>query len=207
MEKAAREARPRGFAAQMEKAACEARRGRLPPLIFMTEEERVPDPVAAAQRLPKGTGIILRHRDRRRREALARELAPISRRRGLLLLIAGDPDLAARVGAHGAHFPEAHLGEAAHWRSRQKQWLITAAAHSERALLKATRARADAALLAPVFPTGSHEGAHTLGALRAALISRRAPLPVYALGGVSAANVARLSGTRFCGIAAISALL
>jgi thiamine-phosphate pyrophosphorylase len=180
---------------------------RLPSLIFMTEEERVPDPVAAAHRLPKGTAIILRHRDRRRREALARALAPLARRRGLTLLISGDPGLAARVGAHGVHFPEARLTEAAHWRALRKRWFITAAAHSERALLKATHAGVDAALLAPVFATGSHPGAPTLGALRVALIARRAPVAVYALGGVSAANIGRLAGARLTGIAAISALL
>jgi thiamine-phosphate pyrophosphorylase len=179
----------------------------LPPLIFMTEEARVPDPLAAARELPRGTAIILRHRDKRRREALACDLAPLSRRLDLTLVIAGDADLAIRVGAHGVHFPEARIAEAAHWRAMRPHWLITAAAHSERAILKAAHAGADAALLAPVFHTRSHPDAKIIGPLRARLMANRARLPLYLLGGVGAGNIGRLAGARFAGVAAIEALL
>jgi len=178
----------------------------LPSLIFMTEEARVPDPVAAAAALPKGTAIILRHRDEKRREALARALAPLASRRGLVLLIAGDPGLATRVGAGGVHFPEARIAEASHWRVLRPHWLITAAAHSERALLEAARAGVDAALLAPVFPTRSHPGGAAIGPLRLRSIAARARLPLYALGGIGAENISRLAGAKLAGIAAIEAL-
>jgi thiamine-phosphate pyrophosphorylase len=179
----------------------------LPSLIFMTEEERVVDPVSAMRDLPKGTAVILRHRDRRHREAYAREMNALARARRSALLIAGDAPLAARLGARGAHFPEAQIGEVAHWRAMRPHWLITVAAHSERTAIKAARAGADAVLLAPVFPTRSHPETRGLGPLVTRVIASRSSLPLYALGGVDEKNVARLAGAKLAGFAAIGALL
>jgi len=155
--------------------------------------------------LPKGAAIILRHRSTDERVKLAETLAAIARARGLCLLIAGDAELAARIGAGGLHLAEARLREAAHIRALHPSWLITAAAHSMRGVAQAARAGADAVLLAPVFPTSSHAERAGLGAARARFIAVDSPVPVYALGGVNAANVARLFG--FTGIAAIEALI
>jgi thiamine-phosphate pyrophosphorylase len=178
----------------------------LPALILMTDRERLPDPLSAARALPRGSAVIVRHTDPRARAEVARALAATARTCGLLLLVAGDPHLAIAVGADGLHLPEARAGEAAHWRAMRLDWLISAAAHSLRGLSIASRAGADAALLAPVFATPSHPDRQPLGAVRAGLIARRAPLPVYALGGVNAGTVLALEGSTFAGVAAIDAL-
>jgi thiamine-phosphate pyrophosphorylase len=124
-----------------------------------------------------------------------------------MLLIAGDAQLAADIGAHGLHLPEARAREAAHWRSLKPSWVITAAAHSARAIAVARSAGADAVLLAPVFPTASHPGRESLGLVRARLIAARTSFPIYALGGVNAETIARLAQAGFAGIAAIEGLL
>ena len=106
----------------------------LPALLLMTDEARLADPLPAANALPAGSGIILRHYGAPEREALARRLAAaIARRRGLVLLVGEDPALARRVGAHGVHLPERAIGRAGAVRW-QRDWLITAAAHSHAAL-------------------------------------------------------------------------
>ncbi len=64
----------------------------------------------------------------------------------------------------------------------------------------------DALFLSPVFPTQSHPRAPSLSPARAAFIAAASPLPVYALGGVTARNAALLA-PGFSGIAAIGALL
>lgn len=179
----------------------------LPALILMTDQDRLPDPVAAAGTLPSGSAVILRHTDAKARTVLARRLIGVARERKLMLLIAGDARLAAAIGANGLHLPEARARESAHWRALRPEWLITAAAHSARALAIAERAGADAVLLAPVFPTASHPGRGSLGALKVRAMAQRAGLPVYALGGVNAQTVARLKGSRLAGIAAIEALV
>jgi thiamine-phosphate pyrophosphorylase len=168
----------------------------------MTDDLRLPDPLAAARALPPGSLVIVRARDAARRAALAECLRGVAWARGLILLIADDPALAWTIGANGLHLPEIRAHEAAHWRAKNPRWLITASAHSLGAVLKA--GHADAVLLSPVFATASHAKAHALSAAKARLIARNVPTPLFALGGVTARNAALLSG--FSGIAAIGAL-
>ena len=179
----------------------------LPPLILMTDEKRLQDPMAAAMALPKGAAIILRHTDAKARDELARALRKIARKNGLLLLIAGDAALAARLTCDGLHLPETRAREAAHFKALHPDWLITAAAHSASAVAIAAAARCDAVLLAPVFATQSHIGHAGVGVSRVCAIAQNARLPIYALGGVNAQNTYRLAGARLAGIAAIQALI
>ena len=185
----------------------EGQSGALPPLILMTDDARVADPLAAAKELPRGSAVILRHRNRQERARQAVALACVARAHGLALLIAGDEALARAVGAGGVHFSEREVARAAHCRALNPGWLITVAAHSDRALSRAARAGADAALLAPAFPTKSHPDKKALGALRVRIMAATIPLAVYALGGISARNVERLYGARLAGLAAIEGLL
>jgi thiamine-phosphate pyrophosphorylase len=190
--------------ARLARAAGRFKRGGLPALILLTDDERMPDPLAAVRALPRGSLMIVRARDTARRAELASALAVIARRRGLFLLVANDASLAAKIGADGLHLSETHARDAAHWRTRHPHWLITTAAHSLRATTRAHHA--DAVLLAPVFATASHPDGTALGAIRTRLIARASPLPVYALGGIDAGNVARLKEAKVIGVAAISAL-
>ena len=174
--------------------------GLLPPLVLLTDDERLAEPLAAARALPRGSMVIARARDAARRETLARALLELSRSRGLRVLVADDAALAARIGADGLHLPEVHAGEAAHWRALHPGWIITAAAHARCRAMP----QVDAVLLSAVFPTRSHPGRSTLSAVRANMIAGAMNAPVYALGGIDARNAALLHG--FAGIAAIGAL-
>lgn len=181
-----------------------ARATALPALVLMTEEGRG-DALAAARALPPGSAVILRHYGAPERAELARALAALCRRRRLKLLVAADAGLALRVGAAGVHLPE-RLAARARVLRLKRGWIVTVSAHSYPALWRAARAGADAALLAPVFETGSHLKARPLGPLRFAALVRRAPLPVYALGGIGPGNAMRLKDSGAVGIAAIGAL-
>lgn len=184
------------------------KRGAMPPVILVTDEARLPDPTAAMQRLPAGAGVLLRHYGTPGRTTLARRVAALARQRHLILLVAGaDWRLAAAAGAHGVHLPEAIARRLADpglrlWHRRGH--LLTVAAHDPAALARAARLGADAALLSPVFPTASHPGAPTLGALRFALWAGRAALPVLALGGVNHTTARSLR--HAAGVAAIGGL-
>jgi thiamine-phosphate pyrophosphorylase len=170
----------------------------------MTDDERLPDPVPAARALPRGSMIVVRAREPARLERLAGELLRVARTSGLGVVIAGDAELASRVGADGIHLPEMHAGEAVCWRARFPSLLITVSAHSLRALLRAQSLPVDAVFLSPLFATRSHPDRASLTAVRANMIARAARLPLYALGGVDARNAPLLSG--FAGVAAIGAL-
>jgi thiamine-phosphate pyrophosphorylase len=184
----------------------EASRCGLPPLVLITDDERLPDPFAVARKLPRGSMVIVRARQSSHRAKLAHSLRPVARARGLILLVANDPALADRAGANGLHLSEANIPLAAAWRARRPHWLITAAAHSFSACGQAARSEADAVFLSPVFATPSHPGARALGAARARAIVHQAALPVYALGGITAHTAARLGSAPFAGLAAIGAL-
>ena len=161
--------------------------------------------------LEAGDALILRHYDlpRPEREALAKNLLGAARKRGARLLIGGDAGLARRLMADGVHYPEYALrprGKRIFYSRpsglRPSGWIITAAAHSEQALLRAAEAGADAALLSPVFPTSSHKGAKILGVIIFSRLLQGARLPVYALGGMTSARWSRIRHLGAAGWAA-----
>ncbi|HWU24988.1 MAG TPA: thiamine phosphate synthase [Rhizomicrobium sp.] len=178
----------------------------LPRLVLMTDDERLLHPVAAARRLPKESLVVVRARDRYRREALTASIVGIARARGLRVIVADDPVLAVRYRVDGTHFSEATAGRIAHWRALRPGWLLTASAHSLRAAARAASHGADAIFLSPVFPTRSHPDRAPHGPMRLRAIARLAPIAIYALGGIDALSVRRLRGARIAGVAAIGAL-
>lgn len=178
----------------------------LPSLVLLTDDDRLPDAEAAAERLPRGSAVILRSRNPVTRARLARRLRPVVHRRELALLVSEDAKLARDTGADGLHLPERRAREAAHWKALRPDWIVTAAAHSLNAVMVAARAGADAVLLAPVFSTRSHPGGDNIGAMRAANIVRLVHVPVYALGGIDVCNARRLTGCPLAGFAGIEAL-
>jgi thiamine-phosphate pyrophosphorylase len=175
----------------------------------MSDEVRLPDPLAALGRLPRGAGLVLRHYRAQGREGLARELMAKAKPRGIAVLVAGDSRLAARVRAGGQHMPEALVGAplALDRKILGKKPIVTMAAHSVRAVFRAARLGADAAILGPVFATASHPGRRPLGHLRLARICRQSPIPVYAVGGIGPGTARRLKGSGAAGIAGIGAVL
>jgi thiamine-phosphate pyrophosphorylase len=137
----------------------------------------------AIRRLPRGSGIVLRHYDATDRTAVARRAAKLARRYGHVLMVAGDARLARAVGAAGVHMPDG---------GRPVRDVITAASHDRAGLVRARRAGANLVFLSPVFPTRSHPGAQTLGPLRFGLTARGAGIAVAALGGMTPKRYARM---------------
>jgi thiamine-phosphate pyrophosphorylase len=170
----------------------------LPVLWLFTDAQRLPDPRDAVARLPAGLcGVVLRHDAAPDRSSLACDLAAICRARRLVLVVAGDPRLAAAVHA-GTHLRGGRL-------PRGIGRAITSSAHSVPDLRRAGRAGCRAVFLSPVFQTASHPGAPALGAARWSRMARSCSLPVLALGGVTG-HSARGLPRRCRGAGAIGAL-
>ncbi len=180
---------------------------KLPPLFFLTDFTRTPNPLDTLTHLPPGTGVIFRHYESSHRLALARVLKACCQKRRLVFLVAGDAVLASRVRADGLHMPEYQIDRLKTWRRARPDWILTASIHSRAGLIRAAKAGAHATFASPVFATKSHPKARPLGIVRLAALCRDTPLPVYALGGINAANIARLTGAGAVGIGAIEALL
>ena len=158
-------------------------------------------------RLPRGSGVVYRAFGAPGAVAVGRRLARIAHRRGLAILAGADPRLAAAIGADGVHLPERLAGRARGLRRARKGWLVTAAAHSAPAIVRARQAGVDAVFLAPVFESASPSAGRPLGPLRFSALVARARLPVYALGGVDGATARRIARSGAAGFAAIGALL
>ena len=176
-----------------------ARQGKLPPLFFVTDPDRTPDPAAIAATLPRGAGVIYRAFGRPDALETGLRLAKVARTQGLVLLVGADPRLAAALGADGVHLPErlVHTARAI----RRRGWIVTGAAHGARGLVKARGL--DAVLLSPVFESRSPSAGRPIGPVRFAALVRRAAAPVYALGGVDAQTARRLMASGAAGLAAV----
>ncbi|HKX77445.1 MAG TPA: thiamine phosphate synthase [Novosphingobium sp.] len=151
------------------------------PETWLLSDERNDDTLHQAMaRLPRGSGLIFRHYQLGpgRRLARFRELARLARRLGHRIVLSGNAREARALGAHGVYGAARPLAV-----GPALPRLVTA--HSLREIAHARRARADAILLSPVFPTRSHPGARSLGPARFRLLARHAGLPVIALGGMN----------------------
>jgi len=188
-----------------------SRIGDLPALLFMTDPQRTPEPWITAAALPAGACVVFRHFGASDAAAMAERLRAATRQAGVRLLIGQDAELAAQVGADGVHLAERDLIRAQDLRRRWPNWLLTGASHvagasHEQGVPGATDGL-DALVMSPVFPAGGASAIKApLGLEAFGQAVRRAPLPVYALGGINAGNVGQLAASGACGIAGVAAI-
>jgi 8-oxo-dGTP diphosphatase len=122
----------------------------------------------------------------RARESFAAEVVRRAHKRGAKVLVNGDFALARRAGADGVHLPAAQLMGC---EARPEVAWCGASCHSRQELEKAAQLGLDFAVLSPVRPTLSHPGASVLGWGGFAALIMGLPLPVYALGGMTPADL------------------
>lgn len=182
-----------------------ARKG-LPTLLYFTDPVRTPDPEAIAERLPKGAAIVFRAFGAP--DALARgaRLKAIGHRRGLMLLVGADADLARRIGADGVHLPERLAHRARRLKAAHPGWLVTVAAHSERAARRGLAAGCDAVVISVAFPSRSASAGAAMGPVRLARMVRGLNGPAYGLGGITHETARRLVDAGLVGLAAVDGL-
>lgn len=165
------------------------RRRQTLPHLWLITDPRGGDPVKAASRLPRGSGVVFRHFDLkpRKRAKLFTKVRAVTQRRGHVLLLAEQPDARGR------------------WRAVDPEGgLLAITAHSRREYVAAWREGADMVLVSPVFATRSHPDARPLGPVRLGLMLDNR-LPVIALGGMTARKFQQLNGLGLHGWAAIDA--
>ncbi|WP_210398181.1 Nudix family hydrolase [Motiliproteus sediminis] len=178
---------------------------------LITGEFQTPDElITRCQRaLAQGVGMIqLRMPGRSDDDSLAAQeaLYPLCQRMGVPLIVNGDPERVSPQLADGIHLNRHRLAgvtpaSVQPWRQR---W-IGASCHDQGELRRAVEIGAAYVTLSPVLPTLSHPEQPAMGWQAFAELCRQAPLPVYALGGVSDSQLedARRHGAQ--GVAAIRA--
>jgi len=155
---------------------------------------------AALNRLPRGSGFVYRHYHLPgplRHERFA-SLKRIARSRDQKIILADSALTAREWGADGIYGPPRAL------QPRRSGLLHLATVHCASEIALANRIGVDAVLLSTAFPTRSHPGDATLGAVRFRLLAKLARVPVIALGGMTHANARRLVWQRWAAIDGLS---
>ena len=117
---------------------------------------------------------------------LALKMLPLLRQHDARLIINADIELCKEVGADGVQLTGAQLAEL---RIRPDVDWCAASCHNAAELRRAEELGCDLALLSPVLATQSHPGAPHLGWEKFADIAAGAAIPVYALGGLTHADM------------------
>jgi thiamine-phosphate pyrophosphorylase len=157
---------------------------KLPRRWLMTDERMGEALWPALARLPRGSGVTVRHYSlaTRERTALLTRVERVAVRRGLMVLVGG--------AEHGRH-----------------RGALSAPVHSRREAVAAMRAGAKLLFVSPVHSTQSHPGASALGPVRLGLMIRGLDVPVIALGGMDERRWRALRPMGIYGWAAIDAWL
>lgn len=117
---------------------------------------------------------------------LAQQVVVMAHHFGARVLLNSDQMLAQQVGADGVHMTSMQLEQCS---ERPKLALCAASCHSLQELKRAESLGCDFALLSPVLPTQSHPGSAHLGWEKFASITEGSSIPVYALGGLTDADM------------------
>ena len=137
---------------------------------------------------------------------LAAAVRDVTRDRAVFV-VNGDPELAARTGADGVHLPEAAMPVS---RARQVAGpgiLVGRSVHSMGPARSAAAEGADYVVAGTVYPSPTHPGGQAGGTAIIRDIVEVVDLPVIGIGGIDAANAARVIDAGARGVACISAIL
>jgi thiamine-phosphate pyrophosphorylase len=184
---------------------------RLPPIVLMTDDVQMPDPVKAIRNLPRDSMVIYRHYDHPDRARLGAQLRQICRARHIAFLVADDLSLALKLNADGVHLPEYRILTKSAIYQRIPDWMIrTSACHGpdtiRRLALLPSALRPDGVLISPLFATDSHPGSASLATRPAfAMIEmcRRAGMQAIGLGGITAKTAKKLKSSSIASLAGI----
>lgn len=116
----------------------------------------------------------------------ARDVIAIGHEHGARVLINSDVALALHVKADGVHLTSAQLRDVA---MRPDFELVGASTHTRAELARAAELKCDFAVLGPVKVTASHPNAKPMGWDAFAAAVDATPIPCFALGGLSRADL------------------
>jgi thiamine-phosphate pyrophosphorylase len=149
--------------------------------------------------------VQLRRRDRPGREVerLARRLVDLAGARERIL-VNDRLDVALSTGAAGVHLPAEGLPVADVRRIAPPGFVISRSIHRVEEVRRAYQQGASLLVFGPIFPTPSKPGHPGVGLEALADAVRAAPIPVYALGGMTPDRLSLVAATGAHGIAGIS---
>jgi 8-oxo-dGTP diphosphatase len=162
---------------------------------YLITPEPGPDEDAFLAGIERSLGAGVRLIQLRAKAAAPRRLARLARLclercrdAGARLLLNADPELVEALGADGVHLSASRLLACRQRPLGVRHW-VAASCHDARELAHACQIGVDFVVLSPVRRTVSHPGLPSLGWHRFWALTEGASVPVYALGGLGAADL------------------
>jgi thiamine-phosphate pyrophosphorylase len=166
--------------------------------------------VQAAEECLKGGATFLqlreKHLDKVRFLAEAIALKKLAQKYGVPFVVNDDVEIALACGADGVHVGQDDMESGMARAKIGPGKILGVSAHSVEEARRAVERGADYLGVGAVFPTGTKDDATYLSYDELKAIRAAVSVPVVAIGGISAANIAALSGTGIDGVAVVSAL-
>ena len=138
--------------------------------------------------------------------AEGQEIGALCREMGVPFVVDDDVDLALACGADGAHVGQSDLAAGEARKKLGPDKILGVSAQTVEQALAAERAGADYLGVGAVFSTSTKLDACEVPLKTLRAICAAVRIPVVAIGGIGAQNVAALAGTGIAGIAVVSAL-
>ena len=168
------------------------------------------DLLEAAEEAIRGGVRMIQYRvkegGRRQTYEAARRLRDLTRREKVILIINDDVDLAMAIEADGVHLGQEDLPIARVRALLGPDPIIGASAHTVDQALSAQKAGADYLGIGPIFPSPSKQARPPLGPEILSKIRSKVAIPLFAIGGITEANVREVLLTGADGVACISAV-
>jgi thiamine-phosphate pyrophosphorylase len=176
-------------------------------LLYLVCDERPDEFLESALR--GGVDLVqLRIKDRSREEivAVARRFARICRYHGALLILNDRPELVVEAGADGVHVGQDDAPVADARAIVGAARIVGLSTHSPEQIEAANGLGVDYIGVGPVFETPTKPGRPAVGTELVRYAAAHAEIPFFAIGGISAANVAEVRDAGAGRIAVVRAL-
>mgnify|MGYP000646375814 CR=1 FL=1 len=138
--------------------------------------------------------------------AEARELQALCRDYHVPFIVNDNVDIALAMDADGVHVGQSDMEALDVRRKLGPDKIIGVSAQTVEQALLAEKHGADYLGVGAVFPTGSKDDADDVSYDTLKAICAAVDIPVVAIGGIGAGNVAELAGSGIAGVAVVSAL-
>ena len=185
---------------------------RLSPLILMTDPKRLPHLAETLAHIPDRSAIIYRHFGHENRHKDAILLREVTFKRSQQLLIGGgDISLAQSIKADGVHFSRhTEMNLIKKTRRDHPNWIISLAALKKSNLSPndygADIACLDALIVSSIFSSQSPSAGEAIGVDVLSSITKKFPIAIIAMGGITLKTAPQLIGSGAAGLAAIDGL-
>ncbi len=186
---------------------------RLPgPLLLITNRAMTRRPLLTVVEAALAAGcrwVLVREKDSPAEDltSLVQEIMAVARTYGAAISVSGNSAVAATCGARGVHLPQgSSVTEARHIISAGA--LLGVSAHSLSEAQAAADSGADYVTLSPIFLTQSKPGyGPALGLDELRRVTTRLPIPVVALGGITAHNAIDCLSAGAAGVAVMGTVM